>query len=106
MKKCVWVRPKLVAVIEFLEWTEGDRLRHSKFVGLRDGQNPLDVGQRGLGYARQGARLGFGLSVAISGQNGQAVRLGCNGLHCLFYVAALSVRTHIDDAYRIEPRNW
>ena len=35
MKKCVWVRPKLVAVIEFLEWTEGDRLRHSKFVALR-----------------------------------------------------------------------
>ena len=36
MKKCVWVRPKLVAVIEFLEWTEGDRLRHSKFVVLRE----------------------------------------------------------------------
>ena len=36
MKKCVWVRPKLVAVIEFLEWTGGDRLRHSKFVALRE----------------------------------------------------------------------
>jgi bifunctional non-homologous end joining protein LigD len=36
MKKCVWVRPKLVAVIEFLEWTEGDKLRHSKFIALRD----------------------------------------------------------------------
>lgn len=34
MKKCIWVRPKLVAVIEFLEWTEGDRLRHSKVGGL------------------------------------------------------------------------
>jgi len=33
MKKCVWVRPEVVAVLEFLEWTEGDRLRHSKFVG-------------------------------------------------------------------------
>ncbi len=43
MKKCVWVRPKLVAVIEFLEWTEGDRLRHSKFVALRDDKNPRDV---------------------------------------------------------------
>jgi DNA ligase D-like protein (predicted ligase) len=43
MKKCVWVRPKLVAVIEFLEWTEGDRLRHSKFVALRDDKN-----QRGI----------------------------------------------------------
>jgi DNA ligase D-like protein (predicted ligase) len=43
MKKCVWVRPKLVAVIEFLEWTEGDRLRHSKFVALRDDKNPRKV---------------------------------------------------------------
>ena len=25
MKQCVWVCPKLVAVIEFLEWTEGER---------------------------------------------------------------------------------
>jgi len=36
MKKCVWVRSKLLAAIEFLEWTEGDRLRHSKFLALRD----------------------------------------------------------------------
>jgi ATP dependent DNA ligase C terminal region len=43
MKKCVWVRPKLVAVIEFLEWTEGDRLRHSKFVALRDDKDALEV---------------------------------------------------------------
>jgi ATP-dependent DNA ligase len=43
MKKCVWLRPKLVAVIEFLEWTEGDRLRHSKFVALREGKNPREV---------------------------------------------------------------
>jgi bifunctional non-homologous end joining protein LigD len=43
MKKCIWVRPKLVAVVEFLEWTEGDRLRHSKFVALRDDKDPQDV---------------------------------------------------------------
>ena len=36
MTKCVWVRPELVAQIEFLEWTDGDHLRHSKFVGLRE----------------------------------------------------------------------
>jgi DNA ligase D-like protein (predicted ligase) len=36
MKKCVWVRPELVARIEFLEWTDADHLRHSQFVGLRD----------------------------------------------------------------------
>jgi ATP-dependent DNA ligase len=43
MTKCVWVRPKLVAVIAFLEWTEADRLRHSKFVALRDDKNPRQV---------------------------------------------------------------
>jgi hypothetical protein len=36
MKQCVWLRPEAVAFIEFLEWTGGDRLRHSQFVGLRD----------------------------------------------------------------------
>jgi DNA ligase D-like protein (predicted ligase) len=43
MKKCVWVRPKLVAAIQFLEWTEGDRLRHSTFVALREDKNPREV---------------------------------------------------------------
>ena len=43
MKKCLWVRPELVAVFEFLEWTEGDRLRHSKFAGLREDKNPQSV---------------------------------------------------------------
>ena len=40
MKKCAWVRPEFVAVIEFLEWTEGDRLRYSKFIALREDKNP------------------------------------------------------------------
>jgi bifunctional non-homologous end joining protein LigD len=43
MKKAIWLRPEAVAQIEFLEWTEGDRLRHSKFVGLRDDKKPRDV---------------------------------------------------------------
>lgn len=38
-----WLRPKLVAVIEFLEWREGDRLRHSKLVALREDKSPRDV---------------------------------------------------------------
>ena len=45
MAKSVWVRPKLVGVVEFLEWTEGDRLRHSKFVALRDDKNPREIVQ-------------------------------------------------------------
>jgi ATP-dependent DNA ligase len=43
MKECVWVRPELVAQIEFLEWTEADHLRHSKFIGLREDKDPLQV---------------------------------------------------------------
>ncbi len=43
MKKAVWLRPEAVAQIEFLEWTEADRLRHSKFGGLREDKNPRDV---------------------------------------------------------------
>jgi DNA ligase D-like protein (predicted ligase) len=43
MKECVWLRPEAVAQIEFLEWTEADRLRHSKFAGLREDKNPRQV---------------------------------------------------------------
>ena len=43
MKKCVWIRPELVAQIEFLEWTQYDHLRHSKFVALRGDKNPKSV---------------------------------------------------------------
>jgi ATP-dependent DNA ligase len=43
MMKAVWVKPEIVAQIEFLEWTEADRLRHSKFVGLREDKIAKDV---------------------------------------------------------------
>jgi DNA ligase D-like protein (predicted ligase) len=43
MQKCVWLRPELVAQIEFLEWTASDHLRHSKFVGLREDKDPRCV---------------------------------------------------------------
>jgi ATP-dependent DNA ligase len=33
---------KAVAQIEFLEWT-ADRLRHSKFVGLREDKDPRSI---------------------------------------------------------------
>ena len=36
MTSCVWLKPELVAQIEFTEWTPDDHLRHSKFVGLRE----------------------------------------------------------------------
>jgi DNA ligase D-like protein (predicted ligase) len=43
MKNAIWLRPEVVAQMEFLEWTEADRLRHSKFVGLRQDKNPRSV---------------------------------------------------------------
>jgi len=36
MKDCRWLKPTLVAQIEFLEWTGDNHLRHTKFVALRD----------------------------------------------------------------------
>jgi bifunctional non-homologous end joining protein LigD len=43
MKKIQWLRPKLVAQIEFTEWTAGNHLRHSKFVGLRNDKKATEV---------------------------------------------------------------
>ena len=43
MKKIQWLRPKLVAQIEFTEWTKGNHLRHSRFVSLRDDKPPSEV---------------------------------------------------------------
>ena len=44
MSKCRWVEPRLVAAIEFLEWTLENHLRHSRFVARQD----------------KGRRIGFG----------------------------------------------
>jgi bifunctional non-homologous end joining protein LigD len=38
-----WVKPKLVAQIRFTEWTAGGKLRHPRFLGLRDDKRPEDV---------------------------------------------------------------
>jgi DNA ligase D-like protein (predicted ligase) len=43
MTKCVWVRPEIVAQIEFLEWAESGHLRHSKFAGIREDKDPRSV---------------------------------------------------------------
>jgi DNA ligase D-like protein (predicted ligase) len=43
MKECAWVRPELVARIQFLEWTGADHLRHTKFVALRDDKGAVKV---------------------------------------------------------------
>jgi len=43
MEKCVWLKPKLVAAIEYAEWTPANHLRHSRFVALRDDKDPRQV---------------------------------------------------------------
>ncbi len=43
MERCRWLKPRLVATIEFLEWTPENRLRHPKFVGLRDDVEPTHI---------------------------------------------------------------
>lgn len=43
MKGCVWVKPTAVVRIDFAEWTGGDKLRHTKFVALRDDKDPRKV---------------------------------------------------------------
>jgi bifunctional non-homologous end joining protein LigD len=43
MKNCHWLKPQLVAQIEFTEWTPDGHLRHAKYVGLRDDKQARDV---------------------------------------------------------------
>jgi DNA ligase D-like protein (predicted ligase) len=43
MKSCVWVKPKVVVRIDFAEWTGADKLRHTKYVALRDDKDPRKV---------------------------------------------------------------
>ncbi len=43
MKECRWLKPHLVCQVGFVEWTEGGRLRHSKFLGMRDDKSPSKV---------------------------------------------------------------
>jgi DNA ligase D-like protein (predicted ligase) len=43
MKGCVWLRPEAVVRIDFAEWTGADKLRHTKFVAMRDDKDPRKV---------------------------------------------------------------
>ncbi len=43
MKSCIWLKPVAVVRIDVLEWTGGDKLRHPKFIALRDDKDPRRV---------------------------------------------------------------
>ncbi|MGZ6557879.1 MAG: ATP dependent DNA ligase, partial [Actinomycetota bacterium] len=38
-----WAEPELVAQIAFTEWTEDGRLRHPRYLGLRDDKPAREV---------------------------------------------------------------
>jgi bifunctional non-homologous end joining protein LigD len=42
-----WVRPELVAEVEFAEWTDDGILRHPSYLGLRGDKAPTDVVREG-----------------------------------------------------------
>jgi DNA ligase D-like protein (predicted ligase) len=42
-----WVEPKLVAELGFTEWTRDGRLRHPRFLGLRDDKSATEVVREG-----------------------------------------------------------
>jgi DNA ligase D-like protein (predicted ligase) len=42
-----WVRPELVAQVSFSEWTEYGRLRHPRFLGLREDKKASEVVREG-----------------------------------------------------------
>jgi bifunctional non-homologous end joining protein LigD len=43
MKRCRWVKPKMVCRVKFVEWTRDDRLRQPVFLGLTNAKHPAEV---------------------------------------------------------------
>jgi DNA ligase D-like protein (predicted ligase) len=43
MDEMQWVRPRLVAQVRFVEWTEEGHLRHASFLGLREDKAPRRI---------------------------------------------------------------
>jgi bifunctional non-homologous end joining protein LigD len=43
MAEMTWVKPKLIAQIRFVEWTNDGHLRHAAFLGLRSDKRPSEV---------------------------------------------------------------
>lgn len=69
-----WIRPELVAEIEFSEWTEDDILRHPSFQGLREDKSPREV-VREEPQAGPDAKGGAGKAPSTSPERKRRVRV-------------------------------
>ncbi|MDX1609538.1 MAG: hypothetical protein R3225_05400, partial [Halofilum sp. (in: g-proteobacteria)] len=47
-----WIQPRLVGEVGFTEWTDDGRLRHPRFLGLREDKSARDVVRESPGAAR------------------------------------------------------
>lgn len=47
LRDAVWLRPELVGEVRFQAWTDGGRLRHTSWQGLRDDLDPASVRRDG-----------------------------------------------------------
>lgn len=45
-----WVKPRMVAEVEFSEWTRDGRVRHASFKGLRSDKSPKDIHQEAVQF--------------------------------------------------------
>jgi bifunctional non-homologous end joining protein LigD len=64
-----WVKPRLVAQVEFTEWTTDHRLRHPSFLGLREDKEVKDVvREKPVGVGRQ-AEKQVGVGRQASGKS-------------------------------------
>jgi DNA ligase D-like protein (predicted ligase) len=43
MAECRWIKPVLVGQFEFVEWTQDNHLRHTRFMGLREDKEAKEV---------------------------------------------------------------
>jgi bifunctional non-homologous end joining protein LigD len=44
MVECRWLKPRLIAQIEYADWTDGNHLRHSKFLAIPEHKDAGDLG--------------------------------------------------------------
>ncbi|MGE0153221.1 MAG: DNA ligase D [Reyranellaceae bacterium] len=69
-----WVKPELVAELQFLDWTGDGVLRHAIFLGLREDKQPMDVVREPPREAKPGHALAAGAIVAARAPRGKAGR--------------------------------